>query len=168
MTETPLLLEIAPLDLGAEVRAVGLELTEVDENREPARGPDAARVWSRILPAVAGDKPWAFDFFSHLDRVRDYCTAHNIPFRDATERSLVIPAPVGASDGEPPEAIELELLLTASRRKPLGRARGRTSRSLIPLSRANWRGVEWTPITPDIPTTFSARYAPSRMARWFC
>ena len=35
-------LDIEPLDLGADVRAVGLELTEADENREPVRGQDAA------------------------------------------------------------------------------------------------------------------------------
>jgi len=131
MTQTPLLLEIAPLNLGADVRAVGLDLTEVDENREPARGPDAARVWSRILPAVAGDKPWAFDFFSHLDRVRDYCTAHNLAFRDATERSLVIPAPVGAPVGagapvgtDVPGAIELELLLGRFQKETFGARAG--------------------------------------------
>ena len=48
------LLEVEPLDLGADVRAVGLELTEADENREPIRGADAARIWSRVLPAAAG------------------------------------------------------------------------------------------------------------------
>ena len=45
------LLEIEPLDLGADVRAMGLELTEADENREPIRGADAARIWSRVLRA---------------------------------------------------------------------------------------------------------------------
>ena len=43
------LLEIEPLDLGPDVRAMGLELVEDDENREPVRGPDAARIWSRVL-----------------------------------------------------------------------------------------------------------------------
>ena len=87
------LLEIEPLDLGADVRAVGLELTEADENREPVRGADAARIWSRVLPAAAGVEPWALDFFSHLDRVREYCQRHNIPFREPNPRSVVIPAP---------------------------------------------------------------------------
>ena len=67
------LLDVEPLDLGTDVRAVGLELTEADENREPVRGPDAARVWSRVLRATAADEIWALDFFSHLDRVREYC-----------------------------------------------------------------------------------------------
>ena len=40
------LLEIEALDLGADVRAVALELTEADENREPVRGADAARIWA--------------------------------------------------------------------------------------------------------------------------
>jgi hypothetical protein len=118
-TKTTLLLEIQALDLGADVRAVGLDLTEIDENREPARGPEAARVWSRILPAVAGDKPWALDFFSHLDRVRDYCTTHGVAFRDATERSLVIPSPMGAPVGAP-NAAELEALLERFQKETFG------------------------------------------------
>ena len=48
------LLEIEALDLGPGIKAVGLELSENDENREPVRGPDAARIWSRVLPATAG------------------------------------------------------------------------------------------------------------------
>ena len=87
------LLEIEALDLGPGVKAVGLELTENDENREPVRGPDAARIWSRVLPATAGQEPWALDFFSHLDRVRDYCDRHGIAYREAAARSLVVPAP---------------------------------------------------------------------------
>src|SRR5271156_577150 len=47
------LLDVEPLDLGADVRAVGLELVEADENREPVRGPAAAKIWSRVLTATA-------------------------------------------------------------------------------------------------------------------
>jgi hypothetical protein len=92
-----LLLEIEPLDLGADVRAIGLELTEADENREPIRGPDAARIWTHVLGAVANDQPWGLDFFSHLDRVRDYCQRHQITFREASNRCIVIPAPEPAA-----------------------------------------------------------------------
>jgi hypothetical protein len=87
------LLEIEPLDLGENVRAMGVELTEADENREPIRGAEAARIWSRVLRAVAGDEPWSLDFFSHLDPLRDYCERHQINFREASKRSIVIPAP---------------------------------------------------------------------------
>ncbi|HUC42103.1 MAG TPA: hypothetical protein VL913_00010 [Candidatus Micrarchaeaceae archaeon] len=87
------LLEIEALDLGPGTKAVGLELTENDENREPVRGPEAARIWSRVLPATAGQEPWALDFFSHLERVRDFCDRHEIAYREASARSLVIPAP---------------------------------------------------------------------------
>jgi hypothetical protein len=86
-------LDIEALDLGADVKAVGLELVEADENREPVRGTDAARVWARVLPATAGQEPWALDFFSHLDRVRDYCEAHSIDYREANQRSMIVPAP---------------------------------------------------------------------------
>ena len=95
-------LDIEALDLGSDVRAVGLDLTEADENREPVRGKEAARVWARVLQATAGQEPWALDFFSHLDRVRDYCDSHGIPYRQSTQRSLVIPAP---------ETVALEALL---------------------------------------------------------
>jgi hypothetical protein len=87
------LLDVEPLDLGPDVRAVGLELTEADENREPVRGPEAARVWSRVLRATAADEIWALDFFSHLDRVREYCNQHQVKYREAGTRSIVIPAP---------------------------------------------------------------------------
>jgi hypothetical protein len=87
------LLEIEPLDLGADVRAMGLELTEADENREPIRGAAAAKIWSRVLLAIAAPENWALDFFSHLDRLRDYCQRHQISYREATKHSIVVPAP---------------------------------------------------------------------------
>jgi hypothetical protein len=87
------LLDIEPLDLGEDVRAIGCDLVEADENREPVRGPDAASIWSRVLPATAGQEPWALDFFSHLDRIRDFCDRHQITYREGSQRSIVIPAP---------------------------------------------------------------------------
>jgi hypothetical protein len=90
-------LDIEALDLGADVRAVGLELVEADENREPVRGADAARVWARVLRATAGPEPWALDFFSHLERVREYCDSHGVAYREAHQRSIVIPAPEPAA-----------------------------------------------------------------------
>ncbi|MGC2421477.1 MAG: hypothetical protein ACLQMT_13940 [Candidatus Acidiferrales bacterium] len=89
-------LDVEALDLGPDVRAIGLELAEADENREPVRGPDAARIWSRTLRATAADEPWALDFFSHVERVRDFCQRHDIAFREASRRSIVIPAPLPA------------------------------------------------------------------------
>ncbi len=86
------LLEVEPLDLGPDVKAVSLELID-RESREPVRGREAARVWGAVLPAVAATEPWAFDFFSHLDRVRDFCRSHSIPFREAANRCIVVAAP---------------------------------------------------------------------------
>lgn len=88
----PFSLEIEALDLGDDVRAVGIELIET-ESREPARGPEAVQVWSVIVPAIAGTEDWALDFFSHLDRVREYCQEHAIEFREAAGRCLVMPQP---------------------------------------------------------------------------
>ena len=86
------LLEVDPLNLGEDVRAVGLELIE-PRTREPARGPEAARIWGRVLWALAGTEPWGLDFFSHLDRVRDFCARHEIGYRDAAAHSIVVRAP---------------------------------------------------------------------------
>src|SRR5208337_2336975 len=87
------LLDIERLDLGADVKAVGLDLVEDDADREPARGEEAARVWSRVLTATAGPEPWVIDFFSHIERVRDYCDRQQITYRETAVRSLVVPAP---------------------------------------------------------------------------
>jgi hypothetical protein len=86
-------LEVEPLDLGSDVKAVGLDLVEI-ESREPARGMDAARLWAATLAALPGTEPWVLDFFSHLDRVRDYCHLHAVPFEEKVSgHSLVVPAP---------------------------------------------------------------------------
>lgn len=88
----PYSLDVQAMDLGNEVKAVGLELVET-ENREPVRGNEGAEIWSEIFPAVAGKEPFAMDFFSHLDRVREFCKARKIEWREAAERCLVISSP---------------------------------------------------------------------------
>ena len=123
------LLDVEPLDLGPDVKAISLELVDPGIDREPIRGEEATKTWSRILPALAGKEPWALDFFSHLDRVRDFCITHDIKFREAGTRCLVIPAPepaqleellarfeaetfgarAGAPAGAPDPALENEL-----------------------------------------------------------
>jgi len=86
-------MEVEPLDLGADVKAVGLDLMEV-ESREPAHGLDAARIWAATLGALPGNEPWVLDFFAHLDRVREYCRLHGVPFEEkASGHSLILPAP---------------------------------------------------------------------------
>jgi hypothetical protein len=90
------LLEVEPLDLGPDVKAIGLELGEADENREPVRGIEAAKIWSRVLRSTAANESWGLDFFSHLDRVRDYCDRHHVTYRNASQRSIVVPSPAQA------------------------------------------------------------------------
>jgi hypothetical protein len=99
MSETPHRLEVESLDLGPDVRGVGLELIE-PRTREPVTGDEAARIWAATLPPLAGGQPWALDFFAHVERVQDFCRRRNIAFREPNERTLVIaelPAePLGA------------------------------------------------------------------------
>ena len=92
MQEAIYRLEVEALDLGADTRAVGLELIERG-TREPLTGPDAARIWAAALPALAGGEPWVLDFFAHLNRVRDFCRERNVAFREPNARTLVISAP---------------------------------------------------------------------------
>lgn len=88
----PFSLDVQALDLGNQVKAVGLELLET-ENREPVRGKEAAEMWSEIFPALAGKELYAVDFFSDIDRVREFCKTRKIEWREAAERCLVIPHP---------------------------------------------------------------------------
>ena len=88
----PFSLDVQALDLGGDVKAVGLELVET-ESREPVRGQQAAEIWSAVFPALAAGEPYVVDFFSHLDRVRDFCKTHGIEWREAAERCVVIPQP---------------------------------------------------------------------------
>jgi hypothetical protein len=90
--ENPYRLEIESLDLGPNVRAVGLELID-RETREPVTGNEAAAIWAALLPALAGEQPWAIDFFAHLERVRDFCRRTEIDFREPNLHALVIPQP---------------------------------------------------------------------------
>src|SRR5262249_14065138 len=85
-------LDVETLDLGSGVKAIGMELVET-ENREPLRGPEAIAIWSAVFPALVAQEPYVVDFFSHLDRVRDFCVAHKIAFREAAGRCIVIPQP---------------------------------------------------------------------------
>lgn len=88
----PYSLDVQAMDLGNEVKAVGLELVET-ENREPVRGNEGAEIWSEIFPALASQEAFAVDFFSHLDRVREFCKSRKIEWREAAERCIVISSP---------------------------------------------------------------------------
>jgi hypothetical protein len=88
----PFSLDVEALDLGADVKAVGLELLET-ESREPVRGKDAALIWAAVFPALAANEFFVVDFFSHVERVREFCKLHDIQYREAAERCLVLPQP---------------------------------------------------------------------------
>jgi hypothetical protein len=88
----PYSLDVQAMDLGPGVKAVGLELIET-ESREPLHGPEAAAIWSGALVALAGNESYVVDFFSHLDRVREFCASHGVAVREGASRCLVIPQP---------------------------------------------------------------------------
>ena len=88
----PFSLNVEALDLGADTTAVGLELLET-ESREPVKGKEAAAIWAAVFPALAADEVFVLDFFSHVDRVRDFCNLNEIHFREAAERCVVLRQP---------------------------------------------------------------------------
>jgi hypothetical protein len=88
----PYSLDVETLDLGPGVKAVGLELIET-ENREPVRGKKAAEIWAAVFPALVHEEYHVVDFFSHIDRVLDFCKARKIEYREAGGRCLVLPQP---------------------------------------------------------------------------
>jgi hypothetical protein len=88
----PFSLDVQALELGADTKAVGLELIET-ESREPFRGGEAAAMWAAALAALPAQEPFVLDFFSHLERVRDFCNGRQIPYREAASRCLVVPQP---------------------------------------------------------------------------
>src|SRR5260370_18225243 len=81
-----------PWNRGAAGTPGGLELGET-EGREPVKGKKAAEIWAAVLPSLAGSDFFVVDFFSHVERVREFCKARQISFREATERCLVLPRP---------------------------------------------------------------------------
>jgi hypothetical protein len=85
-------LDVQAMELGADTKAVGLELIET-ESREPLRGPEAIEIWAASFVALAAKDDFVLDFFSHLDRVRDFCKTHEIAFRESAGRCLVVSQP---------------------------------------------------------------------------
>jgi hypothetical protein len=85
-------LDVEALDLGADVKAVSLEILET-ESREPVRGKQATDFWAAVFPLLTANDCFVLDFFSHLDRVRDFCTTKQIVFQEAGPRCIVIPQP---------------------------------------------------------------------------
>lgn len=92
MDSAVLRLLIEPLDLGADVRAINLDLAE-EGAESPTNGPAASVVWAAVIPALAGNETWALDFVSHLDRVRDFCHSYGIACHESAARCIVIPEP---------------------------------------------------------------------------
>ena len=92
--------------------------------------------------ALAAKESFALDFFSHLDRVREFCNTHSIPFREAAARCLVVPQP--SLEQSSPAARTL-------RSEDIRHARGcRDANTEIRLWRTNFLIAAWTPTSPPI------------------
>jgi hypothetical protein len=87
-----MILEIEPMDLGEDVRAIGLELVD-GSDREPVRGADAAEVWGAVVPVLTGKEPSVLDFLSKAEHLRAFCKQKDLPFREITRGVTVITAP---------------------------------------------------------------------------
>jgi hypothetical protein len=87
-----MILEIEPMDLGEDVRAIGLELVD-GSDREPVRGADAAEVWGAVVPVLTGKEPSALDFLSKADRLRAFCKQKDLPFREVSRAVTIVTAP---------------------------------------------------------------------------
>jgi hypothetical protein len=85
-------LDVQSMGLGDDTKAVGLELLET-ESREPLRGIVAAQIWSAAFSALAAKEYLVLDFFSHLERVREFCKLHELVFRETASRCLVLAQP---------------------------------------------------------------------------
>lgn len=82
-------LDVQAMELGAATKAVGLELLET-ESREPVHGKEAADIWGAALPAAAMKEKLVVDFFSHVERVREFCKLNSFSYREAANRCLVV------------------------------------------------------------------------------
>lgn len=82
-------LTVEPLDLGSELRAVGLELVDA-ETEEPVADGEAAALWSRALEALAGEQVCVLDFVAHLVRVREFCEQNDVRFRETAAGGIVV------------------------------------------------------------------------------
>jgi len=109
MAGTLAILEVGALDLGGKIKAVGLELLDI-LNHEPLAGGTAPHVWAGLFPALAAGEFLALDFFSHLNRVREFCTARGVAFRQDSARCLVIPQPLPEQTASLLERFMLETL----------------------------------------------------------
>ena len=115
----PYSLDVEALDLGPNTTAVGLELLET-ESREPVKGREAAGIWAAVFPALAVQELFVLDFFSHIDRVREFCKTNDIHFREAAERCLVL---------RQPTETQLEELLARFERETFGMRCGAAAES---------------------------------------
>ena len=150
----PFSLDVQALDLGPGIKAVGLELVET-ENREPVRGPKAAEIWSAAMLALMAGEMYVLDFFSHVERVAEFCDTHKISFRKAAGRCWWCRNLARSSCGN---------FSSVLRKKLLGCAPERPPSRLMWRWKANSRSTGWTLIKTLMRGMHFARFASQKMA----
>jgi hypothetical protein len=150
----PFSLDVQALDLGGDAKAVGLELIET-QNREPVRGKDAAVIWSAVFPALAGNESYAVDFFSHVERVREFCKMREIALRDAAERCVVLPQP---------NQEQLRQIFERFEGETFGIRAGAAAQPPDAALEAACQSAGWTPTNQRMPATRFAPFASWRTA----
>ena len=151
-------LDVEALDLGPGVKAVGLELVET-ENREPVRGKKAAEIWSAVFPALAHEEYYVVDFFSHIDRVEEFCKARKLSIAKQACAVWFCRSRV---------KVNCSNFSSASKAKPLDFARG-PLRKLPTLSwKATFRNAASMPTNPLTNAMSSAPSASLKMAGLRC
>ena len=89
----PYSLDIQSMELGDDTKAVGLNCWR-PRVASLCAAQFAAQIWSAAFPPLAAKESLVVDFFSHLERVREFCKLQGVAFREIAQLgSLVLTQP---------------------------------------------------------------------------
>jgi hypothetical protein len=150
----PFSLDVETLDLGSDVKAVGLELLET-ENREPVRGKDAALIWAAVFPPLAAN-----EFLSSISLATSTAYANSAIFT-----KFIIAKPLNAAWSCRSQAKRSSRSFSsASRARPSASALAVRRKTATPSWRRNFRAVASTPTNRHTLVTLFARSASRKTA----
>ena len=141
-------LDVQALDLGAEVKAVGLELLET-ESREPVRGGEAVEFWAAAFPLLAGGEPFGLDFSAIWTGCVIFARRIKSRFANPARAACWFRSLPGSSSS----SFSRDL-----KRRRLASARANGSGKTMLLWPASFPGTEWTAINLRINAIPFARF----------